>query len=366
MGQSCPKQYLKLNGIPVLTRTVARFLQNPAIDVVQVVIHPDDQQLYAEALADFPLPAPVVGADSRQGSVFNGLKALEGADPDYVLIHDAARPNIDQATIDAVLAACLTGHGALPGFPLVDTIKRTDAHNAILETVDRTGLWAAQTPQGFPFRPLLQAHTQECDYTHTDDASVFEAQGGTVHMVHGSPDNLKITHPQDLIYLQNLHGTQKRIATGTGFDVHAFVPGDHVTLCGVSIPHNARLSGHSDADVAMHALTDALLGAIAAGDIGRHFPPSDNRWKGANSAIFLRFAHKLCQALGGVLQNVDITLICERPKLTPYRAEMVRALSQILQLPPHHINVKGTTTEKLGFTGRKEGIAAQASVAVAF
>ena len=366
-GGELPKQYLTLAGQPLLRRAIEAFASHPAVSGVQVVYQPTHRNLYDEAVAGLALPEPVPGGATRQDSGRFGLERIAespaGA-PDYVLIHDAARPLVDADTISRVIAALETAPAAIAAVPVIDTLKKgVDGFTA--GTVDRSGLWRAQTPQGFRFSAILEAHRRLAGAGLTDDAAVAEAAGLPVALVLGSPDNLKVTTPVDLDRAHRLLGaTIPDIRTGMGFDVHRFAPGDGVMLCGVKVPHSHRLEGHSDADVALHALTDAILGAIAAGDIGSHFPPSEPKWRGVDSTVFLRHAADLVRQRGGVLGHVDVTIICERPKVGPHRAAMAARLAEVLEIEPGRVSVKATTTEKLGFTGREEGIAAQAIATV--
>ena len=366
MESDIPKQYLDLCGIPVLRRTVSAFLDHPMVDTVQVVIGPDDGTNYATAVAGLDLPDPVIGGANRQESGKNGLESLCSSNPDLVLIHDAARPLIDAATIGAVISALKQHIAVLPGIPVADTLKRVSGDTAMVsDTVDRTALWRAQTPQGFRFNEVLAAHRRFAQENLTDDAAFAERAGIDVAMVHGNEANFKITTQDDMkraITLMN--GSLGETRIGTGFDVHAFGDGTHVTLCGVDVAHDQGLEGHSDADVAMHAVTDALLGAIAAGDIGDHFPPSDEKWRGAASSIFLEHVARLIADRQGSITNIDLTIICEAPKIGPHRARMQESLASLLSIDASRVSVKATTTEKLGFTGRGEGIAAQATAAV--
>ncbi|WP_114391633.1 bifunctional 2-C-methyl-D-erythritol 4-phosphate cytidylyltransferase/2-C-methyl-D-erythritol 2,4-cyclodiphosphate synthase [Oleisolibacter albus] len=364
-GADVPKQYLSLAGRTVLRRSVEAFLHHPQVDAVRVVINPAHRDLYKDALAGLDLPEPVAGGASRQESVCNGLEALAGAQaPDLVLIHDAARPLVDAATIARVIAALAEAPAAIAATPLADTLKR-ERGGTVVATVDRSGLWRARTPQGFRFREILAAHRAARGMELTDDSAVAEEVGLPVTLVPSNPDNLKVTHGYDLARAERLIMAELGdVRTGTGFDVHKFADGDHVWLCGVKVPHSHALDGHSDADVGLHALTDAILGAIGSGDIGTHFPPSDPQWKGADSARFLRHAADLVAARGGVIAHVDVTLICERPKVGPHRDAMVARMAGILGLCPSRVSIKATTTEGLGFTGRREGIAAQAAATV--
>ncbi len=366
MGSETPKQYLDLSGAPVLRRTVAAFRTHPAIDGVRVVIGPEDRSAYDSAVSGLDLPAPVIGGANRQQSALNGLEALAADAPDIVLIHDAARPFVDRDTIGRVLTALETHEAALPALPVSDTLKRGAGSPAIVgETIARDGLWRAQTPQGFRFEAILEAHRKAAGADYTDDTAVAEAAGIAVALVEGNEDNFKITTPADLVRARRIADAMSgETRIGNGFDVHAFGGGDRVVLCGVEIPNDRGLDGHSDADVAMHAVTDALLGAVGDGDIGSHFPPSDPQWKGAPSRVFLEHAAKLIADRGGSISNVDLTIVCEEPKIGPHREAMRRSLADILRIDIGRVSVKATTTEKLGFTGRGEGIAAQAAAAV--
>ncbi|MGF6231170.1 2-C-methyl-D-erythritol 4-phosphate cytidylyltransferase/2-C-methyl-D-erythritol 2,4-cyclodiphosphate synthase [Inquilinus ginsengisoli] len=361
-GGSLPKQYRPLAGSSVLRRSVEAFRATGRFDDIVVVIRDEHRPIYETATAGLGLPEPVIGGATRQDSVRAALEWLAPRAPDLVLVHDAARPLVDRATIDRVLDALADAEAAIAAVPVVDTIKRAESGIAV-GTVDRSGLWQAQTPQGFDFPALLGAHRAAAGEALTDDAAVAERQGIAVRLVEGHVDNFKITTEADLTRAERLLGGVADIRTGTGFDVHRLITGDAVILCGIRIPHVAKLEGHSDADVGLHALTDALLGAIGAGDIGQHFPPSDERWRGADSAAFLAHAAELVRARGTIL-NVDVTLLCERPKIGPHRTAMVARIAEILGIDAERVSVKATTTERLGFTGREEGIAAQASASV--
>jgi len=362
-GGDLPKQYTLLGALPVLRHTVTALLDHSAIDLVRCVIHPDDKELYARAVQGLDMLSPVMGGDTRQDSVRLGLESLTDHGITNVLVHDAARPFVGDALIDDVLGAIAPQTGAIPALAVADTLKRGQ-NNTIVTTVDRSHLYQAQTPQGFHFDEILMAHQDLEGHQLTDDASLFEHQGFKVVLTMGSIDNFKITTEEDLMRAERVLNTKRETRIGTGFDAHKFGDGCYVTLCGVDIPHNAGLIGHSDADVALHALTDALLGTIGAGDIGLHFPPSDPQWKGAKSDQFVRHAHKLVHELGGKIINIDITVICEAPKIGPYRDKMIENLVQILNLDKKRISVKATTTEEMGFPGRKEGIAVQTIVSV--
>lgn len=362
-GGAVPKQYGMLAGQPVLRHAVRAFLTHPGVGSVRVVIHPADRALYDRAVAGLDLPPPVAGGGTRRESVRNGLASLEDDPPDRVLIHDGARPLVDHAIIDRTLAALDRHAGAIPAVPVADTLKREGPDGTVAGTVLRQGLWRAQTPQGFQFARLLAAHRRTMPETEpTDDAQLLEMAGETVALVLGSEDNIKITHDDDLGRAARLLGGEIRV--GTGFDVHAFTEGDHVWLGGIRVPHDRGLSGHSDADVALHALTDAVLGAIGAADIGAHFPPGDPQWRGAASDRFLAHAAALVAERGGMILHVDVTIVCERPKVGPHRAAMIDRIAGILGLAADRVSVKATTTEGLGFTGRREGIAAQAAATV--
>ncbi|MGI9478450.1 MAG: bifunctional 2-C-methyl-D-erythritol 4-phosphate cytidylyltransferase/2-C-methyl-D-erythritol 2,4-cyclodiphosphate synthase [Hyphomicrobiaceae bacterium] len=365
------KQYVDIGGRSVLARATAPFLGHPLIAHVQVVIHADDGNLYDRAMAGMDSPnllPPIHGGATRQQSVLAGLRAVAPLAPDVVLIHDAARPFVSADDISSVHAALETYAGAIIAVPVVDTLKRGDgATAAITATVARQSLWRAQTPQGFRYAEILGAHEAAAagdrnDFT--DDASIAEAAGLNVALVAGTERNFKITTSADFARAQQELDMTAEIRTGSGFDVHKFAEGDHVWLCGVKVPHTATLSGHSDADVAMHALTDAIYGAIAEGDIGAHFPPSDPQWKGAASHIFLAHACERVAARGGTVVNVDVTIICEAPKIGPHRDAMRARLAEILGIDVARVAVKATTTEGLGFPGRREGIAAMASATV--
>lgn len=362
-----PKQYLPLAGRPILARTLTRLVEHPRIDGVRVVIHPDDRSAYAEATKGLALLDPVEGGATRQISVRNGLESLEPHAPERVLIHDGARPFIDEGLVDRVLDALDHHAAAIPAIPVSDTLKRCD-NGRIAATVPRDDLWRAQTPQGFRFAEILAAHRAVAAHRAladgselSDDASVAEAAGLECALVEGCSDNMKVTTSDDLMRAERRLAGAGDIRTGQGFDVHRFgdQPGP-VMLCGVAVPHERTLSGHSDADVGLHVVVDAILGALAEGDIGHHFPPSDPRWKGANSAIFVEHVRHLVAERGAGVLSVDVTLVCERPRIGPHREAMTARVAGLLGIDPQRVSVKGTTTEGLGFTGRGEGIAAQA------
>ena len=366
-----PKQYCRIGSEPMLTHTLCAFAAHSGIGDIVVVIHPDDRVLYEEAAGPFAdrLLAPVLGGARRQDSVRAGLEALAERSPDLVLIHDAARPFVDGALISRVTAS-LQGHAcALPCLPVTDTLKREE-HGRITGTVSREGLWRAQTPQGFHFDAILAAHraaAQDPTLDFTDDAAVAEWFGLDVALVEGAEHNRKLTTAEDLTIADEMMRRGSGAGTmrvASGYDVHALGPGDEVILCGVRIPHTRKLIGHSDADVGLHALTDALLGTIADGDIGTHFPPSDDRWRGAGSEIFLKAAADKIAARGGRIVHVDVTLLCEAPRIGPYRDAMRGAMAEILGIESAQVSVKATTNEGLGFVGRGEGIAAMATATV--
>jgi 2-C-methyl-D-erythritol 4-phosphate cytidylyltransferase/2-C-methyl-D-erythritol 2,4-cyclodiphosphate synthase len=363
-GGSRPKQYLPLGGAAILRHAVAALGEHKRIANVLVAIRPEDRALFDSSVAGLTVLPPVAGGQTRQDSVRLGLEALAAYSPHRVLVHDGARPFPDQQLVDRVLDGLDKAAAAIPCLPLRDTIKRCEG-GTIRETIDRSALWRAQTPQGFHFDAILAAHRAAIGRELTDDAAVAEAAGLVPLIVDGSEDNLKVTTPEDLAAAERLIAArQGDIRVGQGFDVHPFAPGDHLWICGVRVQHGMSLAGHSDADVGLHALTDAVLGAIGAGDIGMHFPPSDPRWRGAASDQFLSHAADLVLGRGGAIAAVDVTVICERPKIAPYRAAMVERIAAILGITPDRVSVKATTTEKLGFTGRAEGIAAQAVATV--
>jgi 2-C-methyl-D-erythritol 4-phosphate cytidylyltransferase / 2-C-methyl-D-erythritol 2,4-cyclodiphosphate synthase len=364
-GGALPKQYLPLGGAAVLRHAVAAFASHPRIAGAQIVIRDEDRARFDAAVAGLDVLPPVGGGAERQDSVRLGLEALARYKPSSVLIHDGARPFADAALIDRVTDALDRAPAAIPAVPLGDTIKRVAADGRIEQTVDRAGLFRAQTPQGFHFAAILAAHRAAAGRVLTDDAAVAEAAGIAPLIVAGSEENMKITATEDLAAAERLLAARLAdVRVGQGFDVHGFGIGDHIMACGIAIPHDQALVGHSDADVGLHALTDAVLGAIGAGDIGLHFPPSDPRWKGAPSDWFLRHAASLVRDKGGMIAAADVTIICERPKIGPHRAAMIERLAAILGIAADRVSVKATTTDRLGFTGRGEGIAAQAVATV--
>jgi 2-C-methyl-D-erythritol 4-phosphate cytidylyltransferase / 2-C-methyl-D-erythritol 2,4-cyclodiphosphate synthase len=363
------KQFAKLGGRPLIDWSLDVFGAQPDIGAIALVLPAEVPNV---TVIGSPTGTPVIraaGGATRQESVRNGLEALVRHRPKNVLIHDAARPLVSSTVIGGVLSALDSAPAALPVVPVTDTLKRGALGNAVQETVPRDGLWRAQTPQGFHFDAILAAHRKFADGSFTDDAAIAEAAGIPVTLVEGDPRNIKITVRDDLILAEALlrGGVEKQMitVTGQGFDVHRLISGDGVWLCGIKVPGSFALLGHSDADCGLHALTDAVLGAIGAGDIGMHFPPSDERWKGAASDKFLLHALELVREAGGKLVHADVTLICERPKIAPHRAAMRARIAEITGLPLARVSVKATTTEELGFTGRREGIAAQAVATVA-
>lgn len=368
-GGGIPKQYAMLAGTPVVTHAVDRLSAMAAIDRVQVVIGEGQERLCAAALAGRALPPPVTGGATRRESVLAGLDALAGAGISRVLIHDAARPLVTEAVVTRLLAALDSHDGAVPVLAVADTLARTDdgGETSLLlgDTVARAGLLRVQTPQAFRFDAVMAAHrTWKADQEATDDAQMVRANGGTVALVAGDPMLDKLTFQEDFAMAEARLAGAVSFRTATGFDVHRLSAGEELWLGGVRIAHDKGLAGHSDADVALHALTDALLGTIGAADIGAHFPPADPQWRGARSDRFLAHAASLIAAQGGAIEHVDLTIICEAPKIAPHREAMRQRIGEILGLDPGRVSVKATTTEGLGYAGRGEGIAAQAAATV--
>ncbi len=370
-----PKQYRPVGGRPVVTHTLEAFLRHPRIGRIVVAIHPDDEELFSAAASGLGEGRIVTihGGPTRQESTRLALLALREEAPEVVLIHDGVRPFVDPELIDRTIDAIDARQGALPSMQVAETLKRMNGDGNVGETVPRAGLYAAQTPQGFPYRSILEAHEKALQLgknDFTDDSAVAEWADIPVRIVTGSPDNVKLTWARDMVLADQRLGYGRPsfpdVRTGNGYDVHSFEPGNSVTLCGVEIPHHKKLSGHSDADVALHALTDALLATCGAGDIGTHFPPSDPQWKGAASRIFLEHAVAIVRSQGGRIANVDITLICEAPRVGPHREAMTQALSEMVGVAGSRVSVKATTNERLGFVGREEGIAAIATASVVF
>jgi 2-C-methyl-D-erythritol 4-phosphate cytidylyltransferase/2-C-methyl-D-erythritol 2,4-cyclodiphosphate synthase len=366
-GGSLPKQYAPLAGRTVLAHTVDALAGHPAVGRVQIVIHADDRALYdaAAGTSRERLPPPAIGGATRQASVLAGLEALADSQPDVVLIHDAARPFLSAGLVDRAIAAAAHG-AAVPGAAVTDTIVGIE-HGAIAATPNRATLRAVQTPQAFRFDLILAAHRKAAAadrHDFTDDGNVARFAGHPVYVFEGDPANVKITTQDDLARAEaRLRGALVS-RTGQGFDVHAFGPGDHLWLCGVKVPHARGFVAHSDGDVALHALTDALLAAMADGDIGRHFPPSDPQWRGASSDRFLAFAAERLRRRSGIIDLLDVTILCETPRIGPHAEAMRARIAGIAEVPVGRVSVKATTTERLGFTGREEGVAALASVTV--
>jgi 2-C-methyl-D-erythritol 4-phosphate cytidylyltransferase/2-C-methyl-D-erythritol 2,4-cyclodiphosphate synthase len=374
-GEGIPKQYRWLEGQPVLARTLSAFLSHPAIGRTVVVIHPDDCDFYEQTIRTLPSPSSSIlpcahGGETRQDSVRNGLEALTDLNPEIVLVHDAARPFAGPDLIERAIEAARHWGAAVPGTTVTDTIKVIGDQSEVLSTPDRSRLRAVQTPQAFRFLPLLDAHRKAAAsnlYSFTDDGALAEWAGLPVHVFEGETGNIKLTHPADFQEAERrLKGEEMIWVTrlGTGFDVHAFGEGDHVWLGGVKVPHDRGIIAHSDGDVILHALTDAILGALADGDIGTHFPPSDPQWRGASSDRFLAHAVELVRNRSGIVDHLDTTLLCEKPRLGPYREAMRQRVAEIAGLRLDQVSLKATTTEKLGFTGRGEGIAAQAAATI--
>ncbi len=358
-GGCTPKQFAPLAGRAVLAHSIAAFERHPAIDEIVIVIAPEQE---AEARAAVGDRFFVTGGATRRASVRNGLDAIGSAA--RVLIHDAARPLLPATVIDRLLDALDDHAGAIPALPVADTLARMDG--ALGETVSRDGLIRVQTPQAFRFADVVAAHRDwPDDREATDDAQIVRAAGHSVAVVQGDAVLEKITHPADFAAAETRLSARTSVRTGLGYDVHRLVDGEELWLGGILIPHSQGLSGHSDADVALHALTDALLGTIAAGDIGQHFPPSDPQWRGASSDRFLCHAADLIDRSGGTISHVDLTIICEAPKIGPYRDAMRARIADLLRVDLARVSVKATTTERLGFTGRGEGIAAQAVATIA-
>ncbi|MEL6682445.1 MAG: bifunctional 2-C-methyl-D-erythritol 4-phosphate cytidylyltransferase/2-C-methyl-D-erythritol 2,4-cyclodiphosphate synthase [Pseudomonadota bacterium] len=356
-GGDVPKQWQILKGKPVALHALEAFKSHSAINEIILVLHPDDMASgHADSLPEVKV---VLGGATRKASVLAGLAACR-ATTNRVLVHDAARPLLRAETIDYVLEALKTHDGAAPALAVTDTLWHGQ-NDLVTGLQDRDGLYSAQTPQGFHLAPLLSAHKASANDA-TDDVAVARAAGMDIAIVPGAEDNIKITTPGDFARAEKLMGHQMDIRCGNGYDVHRFGPGDHVWLCGVQIPHSRGLQGHSDADVGMHAITDAIYGALGMGDIGQHFPPSDPKWKGAASHIFLEHAVALAAEHGYAITHVDCTLVCEFPKIGPHQTTMKAALAKIMGHSPDRISVKATTSERLGFTGREEGIASLATV----
>ncbi len=371
MGADLPKPYVNLGDETLLKRAVKTFLEHPKIDAVRVVIRREHHAIYKKAVEGLTMFPCVVGGDSRQESVHLGLESLAHRPPQVVLIHDAARPLVSPELIDRVLAGLEKNTAVIPALAVTDSLKRIDK-NIVAESVSREHIYTVQTPQGFHFSTLLEAHRAFAGQNLTDDAALMEKTGTKVIIVDGDPDNIKITTAKDIERMTSLLALDSETRTGIGYDVHALKRHDsdtpmnqqYIKLCGIKIPFTHYLEGHSDADVGLHVLTDALLGAMGEGDIGLHFPPDDRKWQGAESERFLLHAYELLKQHGGEIVHLDVTLICEKPKISDHRLEMIKHISQLLKIAYNRISIKATTTEKMGFIGRGEGIAAQAVATV--
>ena len=366
-GGELPKQYKTIGGVPVLRRSLLAFTSHPEIDLVQPVIHPNDERLFHDAAAALPVRSPVNGGATRQASVLAGLEALAAEEPEIVLVHDAARPFASAGLVSRAIAAGRAG-AAVPGLPVSDTVKAIDASGRVVETLDRARLRTVQTPQAFGYSALLAAHRKahaagRDDFT--DDAALAEWAGMVVGVFEGEATNAKLTTAEDFVRaeMENLAALGD-VRTGVGYDVHAFTAGDHVMLGGVRIPHDCGVAGHSDADVALHALVDAILGALAEGDIGVHFPPSDPQWRGASSDRFLAFAVERVRQRGGLIAHLDVAIVCEAPRIGPYREAIRSRVAAIAGIATDRVGLKATTSEKLGFIGRREGLAAYATATI--
>ncbi|PIR39258.1 MAG: bifunctional 2-C-methyl-D-erythritol 4-phosphate cytidylyltransferase/2-C-methyl-D-erythritol 2,4-cyclodiphosphate synthase [Alphaproteobacteria bacterium CG11_big_fil_rev_8_21_14_0_20_39_49] len=366
-GSTTPKQYMNLHGMPMLRHTVLVFLNNPNIDGVLVVYNPNHKDLYDFAVGDLEVLAPASGGITRQESVRHGLEALKEYKPHKVLIHDAARPLVSDRIINAVIDAVSENIAVIPAVAVEDTLKKCE-NGKVTGTIDRTQIIRTQTPQGFIYKEILNCHNEAKGRNFTDDAAIKEYLGENVITVDGSQLNFKITTKEDFERAERIMSMKHKTKVGLGFDVHRFCEpkseADKIMLCGVAVEHDKSLEGHSDADVGIHAVVDAILGAISEGDIGEHFPPSDDKYKGVSSDMFLEHACSLVAKKHGVINNIDITIICESPKISKYKKDMEKRIAQIAGIDYTNVNVKATTTEKLGFTGRGEGIAAQAVVSV--
>ena len=367
-GAGGPKQYRSIGGQTVIFRAMEPFCSHPEVFAVQPVLNPDDTAIFNDAVSALRHQPPAKGGATRQASVHAGLEALAGQKPDVVLIHDAARPFVSAALISRAIAAAGRTGAAIPAIPVADTIKLIDDSGSVEATPERARLRIAQTPQAFRFDAILDAHrraAREGRHDFTDDAALAEWAGLTVATFEGDAANMKLTTPADFVREEARLGAMLGdVRTGSGYDVHAFGDGDHVMICGIRVPHSRGFLAHSDGDVGLHALVDAILGALADGDIGSHFPPSDPKWKGAASDQFLKYAVERVAARGGRIAHLDVTLICERPKIGPLREAMRARVAEITGLPLSRVAVKATTSERLGFTGREEGIAAMASATI--
>jgi 2-C-methyl-D-erythritol 4-phosphate cytidylyltransferase / 2-C-methyl-D-erythritol 2,4-cyclodiphosphate synthase len=367
-GGEIPKQFRRIAGETLLERALSAFAEAPDVTFVQPVIRPDDVDLVRRLTDGMNVLEPVAGGATRQASVRAGLEALVACTPDIVLIHDAARPFASASLITRAIAAAEKTGAAIPALPVTDTVKRIDSTGTIEATLDRNSIRLVQTPQAFAFPALFDAHRRALAQGRndfTDDAALAEWAGIKVSVFAGEPGNIKFTTPEDFARAEAIQSAGLGdVRTGSGLDVHAFGPGDHVTLGGIHIPHVQALTGHSDADVALHALTDAILGALADGDIGAHFPPSDPQWRGASSDRFLTFAVERVRARGGRIAHLDLTIVCEAPRIGEHRDRMRANIANLAGIGIERVGVKATTSEKLGFTGRGEGIAAYATATI--
>ncbi|MBM5782468.1 MAG: bifunctional 2-C-methyl-D-erythritol 4-phosphate cytidylyltransferase/2-C-methyl-D-erythritol 2,4-cyclodiphosphate synthase [Pelagibacterales bacterium] len=372
-GDGIPKQYLPLAGVPMLRHTIMAFLNHPQINDVMCVIHPDDMSFYEEAVIGLDLLNPVFGGDTRQASIRFGLEALKDYNPEKVLIHDGVRPFVSKQIINGILEKLETHPAVIPAVAVEDTLKKY-SDGKIEWTLERDNLWRAQTPQGFLYEDILNSHTAFKDLNFTDDASLNEYAGIPVAIVPGSQNNFKITTAEDYERAKRLitflvQNVKEEVRVGNGYDVHAFrkIAQDEdnfIKICGVSVESDKKIIAHSDGDVAIHALMDALLGAVGEGDIGEHFPPSDLKWKDCDSKEMLKIVNHRLVRKGAKILNIDLTIICEKPRISKYKDQMRKSLAEVLNISESRVNVKATTTEKLGFLGRSEGIAAQASASI--
>jgi 2-C-methyl-D-erythritol 4-phosphate cytidylyltransferase / 2-C-methyl-D-erythritol 2,4-cyclodiphosphate synthase len=367
-GADMPKQFRQIGGAPMIRQSLVTLLEHPEVDVVQPVIHPEDVEMFRSSAVALELLPPVFGGATRQASVRAGLEALAPRQPAIVLIHDAARPFASAALVSRAIAAAAQSGAAIPALPVTDTVKTVDAAGLVDKTLDRNSLRLVQTPQSFAFPALLEAHRRAAAAGRdefTDDAALAEWAGLKVSVFPGEPGNIKITNAGDFARAEAMqYASLGDVRIGTGIDVHAFGPGDHVTLGGIRIAHDRALTGHSDADVVLHALVDAILGALAEGDIGVHFPPSDPQWRGASSDRFLAFAIERLAKRGGRIAHLDINIVCEAPRIGPHRDAMRAEIAALAHIAIERVAVKATTSEKLGFTGRGEGIAAYATATI--
>ena len=368
-SDNLPKQYRPIAGVPVLKRTIKQFLAMDLIDIIIPIIHQDDEKYFSALnLEHKKLFPPVFGGKTRQLSVFEGLKALETYNPNYVLIHDGARPFISEQVVKNIVAGLEDSSAILPVISVIDTIKRSNDGRTIGGTEDRAQLYAAQTPQGFAFQTILSAHKKAISLSDSfsDDSAIAEWAGIAVNMCEGSSDNIKLTTNEDFSRAERFLAMQQPLETrvGSGYDVHQFEKGNEIILGGVKIPHSKKLKGHSDADAALHVLTDAILGALADGDIGTHFPPSDKKWQNEPSTTFLKFAIKRLKNRKGRIVHLDLTIQCEAPKIAPHTQKMRQSIANICSIDIGRISVKATTSEKMGFIGRGEGLAAFATATI--